>query len=117
MKIALKGQQVAVGKTKQNKYTNVVIDGLVTMITFPNSIPVSKGEVLNGNVEIGQKTYDKDADGQPLATPFTRWEVTSYQSTAVRIALKRMEAEERELDNQLMKDFSLTKEDIAALVG
>lgn len=115
MNIKIKGARVATGKNKGNKYITAVIDGNATQITFPNSIPVVANELIVGELEIGKKTYDKNADGTPMEKPFERWEVTSYLSKRDQLEIKKMNAESFKVDNELKAIYNLTEDQVAAL--
>ncbi len=115
MLVKIKGARVATGKGKGNKYITAVIDGKATQITFPNSVPVASGELIVGEVECGEKTYDTNADGTKMATPFTRLEVTSYLSKRDQLEIKKMNAEAYQVDNNLKTQYNLSDAQVAAL--
>lgn len=115
MLVKIKGARIATGKGKGNKYITAVINDKAEQITFPNSIPVTANELIVGELEIGQKTYDKNADNTPMANPFTRWEVTSYLSKKDQLIIKTMNAESFMLDNKLKTDYSLSDAQVSAL--
>ena len=117
MKIKINGARIAKGRVKGNKYITAVINDVATQITFPNNIPVAESQLIVGTLECGQKTYDKNADGTPMKEPFTRWEVASYLSRADQLTIKKMNAEEFQLDNTLKEQYHLTDAQVAELAN